>query len=111
MHTVKQAVCKAILLPTFWFGYDNRVDGTPCDPVAAPRVQLAGGVRSLRAAVQRENTIYILDSRNHRVLVYDDKFHLLQQVGEIGQDPGGLLHPSDLAGCGKTHWSHSNGSY
>lgn len=38
-----------------------------------------------------------IDTANHRLLLLDSSYHTLRQVGDIGQEPGALFYPRDVA--------------
>jgi len=67
-----------------------------CATVPAVQLQLGDDIRSTRAAAQASHNIFLLDSLNHRVLVYDQDLHVIRQIARIGQDPDGLFNPSDF---------------
>jgi hypothetical protein len=53
--------------------------------------------RVRRILVGPNSNVYLLDSGNHRVLVFSPSGKLVRQISEIGQGPGGLFDPYDMA--------------
>ena len=53
--------------------------------------QLLNGVREIK--IDNEGNIYILDSGNYRVQVFDKKGHFLLTIGKKGQGPGEFSSP------------------
>lgn len=51
------------------------------------------------AAVRSSSTgeLYVLDSLNNRVLVVDSSGNILRHIGVVGQEPGNLYQPADIA--------------
>ena len=46
--------------------------------------------------IDRDGNIYILDSGNHRIMVYDREMRFIRQIGRLGQGPGELIRPTDF---------------
>jgi len=53
--------------------------------------------RVRRIFVGPNSNIYLLDSGNNRVLIFSPTWKLLRQISEIGQGPGALFDPYDMA--------------
>lgn len=53
-------------------------------------------------AVGREGEVYVVDSRHHRVCVFDGAGELLRSFGGAGREPGKFLYPWGIAICPRT---------
>lgn len=82
----------------------------PVDPYAEGERQLtpdlvigAGGVNAgelltpRNLAIGPEDNLYVLDSGNHRVVVFDSEGQLLRDWGSFGQEPGQFNEPWGIA--------------
>lgn len=52
--------------------------------------------RSKKLLYDCKGNIYLLDSGNHRILVFDQNGIFVKKMGSVGQGPGELLNPSDF---------------
>jgi hypothetical protein len=53
--------------------------------------------RISRIAIGPNSNFYVLDAGNNRVLIFSSAWKLVRQISEIGQGPGGLFDPYDMA--------------
>lgn len=72
------------------------------DTFQARRVTLSAPLdRVRRLAIGPDDNVYVLDAGNNRVVVFSATWQFLRQIAEVGQGPGELIDPYDLA-VGKT---------
>ncbi len=53
-----------------------------------------------RMAMDGQNQLFILDSRESDVKVFDKEGRLIRVIGRLGEGPGELYHPNGIAICG-----------
>ena len=51
----------------------------------------------LRLKFDRQDNLWVSDTKNHRLQVFDSKLQFLTEVGSLGQDPAQFSHPGGMA--------------